>query len=247
MISKTANQCLVSTLAFFTLGFAALGFSSLGAQTLSLQNDLTHGDTVTVNAYGKSVNAYAGAIVGGVSGGAAQYFFCYDLTHELAALPASYSVDILSPAALSSSLLSYLSTSQTNISTAITLLNSLNLATLTSHELAGVQLATWTILADWTSSSQVSTLPNSSGNFYVTNANSSAIAAANSYLTTAKGIYSSGKFNLGDYKLFANTTMSNSQVLVGLPEPKTYLLLGACLALVILMKKRQVTNPSSLS
>lgn len=222
-----------TALAAITMTFGVL--PSLAAETMNLNginSNYVQQESVTYN--GNTATDYVGTVTGTLNGDMTQFFFCYDLTNSIT-VPGNYQVNTFSPTA---SFPSYLGLPNTfNLQTATSLLNSINLNSLTNvNQFIGLQSAIWSILYNWTSTSQ-STNPNGA-HFSSSTLSGAALTYAETYLANAETLINSPNF--GDWQILVNANDSPgnvTQTLVGMdppinaPEPQTYLVLGSFLLL----------------
>jgi hypothetical protein len=246
--------------------------NSLGGQTVTLDSekdmikisDLYFGGT-SRKAGTEFKDIMVGPIVGNVNN-KSTLFFCYDFRHSTPVpFPASYSAIILSP---SSSLLQpggkfadYQLSSTWNIELASTLLSQVNIGSSARSQFAGLQLAVWDILYNWSSQSghqPVNSLGTSSkSGFYVS---SKAPGMTSAIYDAALGYLQMANNDVKEHNAaqFSNVEMivnnhAMTQVLAGVPlvpvvpagipapEPGTYLILGSLLAITgILIKKKTI-------
>lgn len=228
------SKILAIPMSFF-LTFALFTQGNVFADTFQvngINNNLM--ETLNVKFNGASESISVGALKGSLNG-ITTYFFCYDLNHTIS-VPNTYTATLLNPA--SSSFPSNLQLpSSFNIQVATSMLNSTNLATFSNvNQFAGLQLAIWTVLYDWSKGVTPNLITtNCTTGFCIPGASSTLIADANAYLSLARPFATSfpNGQSLGNWVLVSSMNGSHiNQVLIGLgaPEPQTYLLLGCLLA-----------------
>lgn len=189
-------------------------------------------------------NVYSGGITGSLDSQATQFFFCYDILHDIT-VPGNYLVNVTSPGA---SLPSYLGLSSTfNLQVASALLNNVNFNAFTSaNQFDALQLAMWSILYNWTTTSQpTNTLGTSSNVFSVNGVSSIVNSDALAFLNQAEGYVANGTYVAAGagVNLLINTSDSQGNVIqtiggITSPEPETYLLLISFLAVAAFGMKR---------
>jgi hypothetical protein len=244
MFTRLIKNYTVALVAILMVFMAQSTYAQTAPMTLSnnfsdmvIIDDLYHDGTLLNNGNG----IYVGALQGTLSG-VNTLFFCYDLNHDTPSLPASYVTNVVSPgsSALQTTYSSFGLQPTFNFTVAAALENSLNVGSLDANHLAALQLAIWSILYNWTSSSQPLNLGTSpSSGFYATGVPSNISNDAIAYLTQAQGYVSNP--NWGNVKILINS-QDKTQVLgggVGTPEPQTYLLMGSMLLVALVLFRKQ--------
>lgn len=235
---------ILSVILFFIL--SVLNFEGLSAANVQVNGiNFNLMEPVTIKFNGTQKTIYTGALKGTFNG-KNTYFFCYDLNHTIT-LPGTFTATVLNPGS-SSFPSNLLLPSSFNIQVATSMLNTTNLSSFTNvNQFAGLQLAIWTVLYDWTKSNTPNlNTGNCTTGFCAPGASSALIADANMYLGAARhfaGSFPNGQ-SLGNWQLLSSMTGSHiNQVIigVGVPEPHTYLLMGSlvCLTLGALKWKRK--------
>jgi hypothetical protein len=239
------NKCtLILSSLIMTLGFVPSLAASQAMDLNGLNGNYVEQEGLTFTPVGggspSTQTDYVGAVTGTLGGGATEFFFCYDLSNLINA-PGNYQVNPTAPTASFPSYLG-LQLNSFNLKVTSTLLNSLNLSSFTkADQFAGLQLAIWSVLYNWTSSAQSMTL---NGSNFSTTASGDALADANAFLATAYSIAQSGQFNTGNWEVLVNANDSPGNVIQTLggmvtPEPGTYLLLGSFLLMGSYSYKRK--------
>lgn len=235
-INLVAATALVYSLPVFADNMDLNGINSnyMNTETVTYNNGVTN----------FTENVYSGGITGTLDSQATQFFFCYDLLHDIN-VPGNYVVNVTSPSA---SLPSYLGLSSTfNLQVASALLNNVNFNAFTSaNQFDALQLALWSILYNWTTTSQsTTTLGTSSNVFSVSNVSSTVNSDALGFLSLAESYITNGTYATagGNVSLMVNSSDSSGNVIqtlagISTPEPGTYALLGSFLAMAIFCMKR---------
>lgn len=224
---------------------ATLGFSPglTASETMNLNgvnNNYLQQIPVTYN--GNTSTDFVGALTGSINGGLSQFFFCYDISHPIN-VPGSYMVDLFGPTA---SFPSYLGLPSTfNLQAAASMINAVNPASLSNvNQFAGLQLAIWSILYNWTPSSQSTSV---NGPNFSASITGDTLTNAQNYLQIAADLVASGQYtDTGNLKLFVNANASEgnvTQTLVGLgvdvPEPSTYVILASALFMAAYLQRQR--------
>jgi len=239
------KQCTSAIAALImTLGFIPSLAASEALNLDGINSNYLQQESITFN--GSTSNDYTGAITGTL-GGVSGFFFCYDLANTIS-IPGNYQVNPTSPTA---SFPAYLGLSPTfNLQVASSLLNSLNLSSFTNvNQFTGLQLAIWSVLYNWTSSSQSTNL---NGAHFSSTVTGAALTNAQTFLADALALVNSGHYtNTGGWQVLVNANDSPgyvTQTLTGMvtPEPETYLLLGSFLLMAGYCCKRKWGISSSV-
>lgn len=223
-----------------TLGFIPGGIYAAESLNLdSINGNYLQQVNITYN--GNSATDWVGGLTGNLNGGLNQFFFCYDISHNIN-VPGSYLVNLFGP---TSSFPSYLNLSPTfNLQVASSLLANANIGSFSNvNQYSGLQLAIWSILYNWTPSSQSGSL---NGANFSSAASGDLLAQAEAFLAQAQGLVTSGQYvNTGNIQLLVNANNSENGVVqslagsVEVPEPSTYLLLGSALMAAAVCAKRR--------
>jgi hypothetical protein len=193
-----------------------------------------------------STSVYAGGIQGTLNGGLSQFFFCFDLNHDIS-VPGNYSVNFTSPSA---TLSPYLMLSSTfNLEVAASLVNNANIASFGNNydKYVGLQLALWSVLYNWTSTNHPTNTLGTTSNPFSSTVTGDILTDALNFLTLANTFVVDNTYSTsyGDYGLLVVSTDAPgnvTQTLVGqlpTPEPTTYLMLGSFLLLGMLAYRRK--------
>lgn len=228
-----------------TLGFAP---SLISADTLNLSGiNSNYLQQVSVTYLGNTQNEYAGGISGNLNGGLNQVFFCYDIAHSIN-VPAVYTVNLFGPTA---SFPSYLGLPNTfNLQVASSLISNANVASFSNvNQYSGLQLAIWSILYNWTPTSQSTSL---NGANFSSAATGDLLNAAQGFLALAQSLVNNGTYtNTGNVLMLVNATDSSGNVVqtlgaeVNVPEPSTYLILGSTLFAIAVGARKRKTQISA--
>lgn len=235
VLKKKLLVTLIASLSLIPIGVSA-------AESLNLNSiNSNYLQQVSVTYQGHTSTDWVGGLSGTLNGGLNQFFFCYDISHSINA-PGSYLVNLFGPTA---SFPSYLNLSSTfNLQVASSLLANANIGSFSNvNQYSGLQLAVWSILYNWTSASQSTTL---NGPNFSAAVSGDLLNQAQNFLAQAEALVNSGQYaDTGNIQLLVNannTPNSVSQTLAGaveVPEPSTYLLLGSALMAAAVCAKRR--------
>ncbi len=196
---------------------------------------------------GNSESAYSGATTGTLNGGSTEFFFCVDLRNEIF-VPGNYSVNMVNPK--TSGLPAFLGLSSPfNLTVATSLLNNANVPSFGNDtaKYAGLQLAVWSIVYNWTSTNHpTNTLGTAANLFSAPGVTGQTLTDALSFLGIADSLVTNNTYNtaFGKWRLLINSGNSPGhvvQTLVGVtaPEPGTYATLCSFLLIGAFAFKRQ--------
>lgn len=229
MNSQQIKRCSLVVMTMLMLG-ATPAFAQEAMNLDGINSNYLQQVNITFN--GNSENVYSGAITGTLGGGPSQYFFCYDL-NNLIDVPGNYTVNALSP---TSSFPSYLQLpSNFNLEVAASLLNNVNLPTFSNvNQFSGLQLAIWSILYNWTPTSQPTTLSGTGTTNFSSSVTGDILSDAQSDLNLALNYVANPTSSMGNWQVLVNANDAPGSVIqtlvgVGTPEPGTYLTLSSFL------------------
>ncbi len=129
---------------------------------------------------GTHESVYTGAITGSLGTKTGQFFFCFDLAHPIN-VPGSYSVNETNPSATLPSILNPPSKFTTEI--AASLVNHANVSSFgNTNQYAGLQLAVWSILYNWSATSHPSSTLGTTSNTFSSSATGAVLTDALGFL-----------------------------------------------------------------
>jgi hypothetical protein len=239
---------LCGSIALIFMTMTAWSAPSYGSEPLTLGSSTSLLENVPIIFNGTSETVLTGGIQASLNNGLSQVFFCYDLSHTIN-VGGNYFVNLQSPNF--SNPPSYLLLPPAfNLEVAASLMNNANFGSFTSvDQYAALQLAMWTILYDWNQgspSSFITTLGTNTTEFSALTVTGNLLSEAQNFLTQALG-YTSDPNSYGGVQLLINANDSQESVIqtiggITTPEPKTYLILGSCLAFVLAFKRQRLNQ-----